>query len=192
VGNPNIVGNASVSSPYETLTLTGNTGTGILELALKIYGSNNATFAQLGFGFQNFNWSDVQGVTVTNTGTVGSASNWGVMGSGNLDGFGSFDQTIGANSAQGNRLNAVDIQIQFKSGSYDDAVTSNFEVKNGGGGNGPFFYFASDYFPASGISGYVGDDLPPVTPTPEPASMTLCGIGGVLLVGAWWRKRRAA
>lgn len=130
----------------------------------------------MGFDFQNFTWGDVAQVTVANTGTVGSAGNWGVQGSGQLDGFGRFEQVIGASSSSGNRLNGVDIQIQFKSGFYGDAVAANFEVQNAGGGNGPAFYFASDYFPSAGQSGYVGDSQPALS-TPAPPGLVLAGIG---------------
>src|SRR5262249_57671908 len=115
--------------------------------------------ARLGFDFQNFTWSDVAKVTITNTGTVGSASNWGVLGGGQLDGFGTFDQVIGASSSgNGNRLNGVDILIQFKSGYFGDATAANFEVRNGGGGNRPGFFFPPPSFP------------PPPPPAPLSAS----------------------
>jgi hypothetical protein len=190
-GNANIGGNTSVASPYETLVVTGNTTTGIMDLSLTVAGGNNARFAQLGFDFQNFSWSDVASVTITNTGTVGSVSHWGVLGSGQLDGFGRFDQVIGATSSGGgNRLNGVDIQIQFKNGFFGDATASNFEVQNAGGGNGPAFYFASDYFPPSGITGYVGDSQPAIS-TPAPSGLVLASIGlGCFGFFAWARRRR--
>ena len=57
--NPDLAGNGSVCSPYETLVISGNTTTGIVDLRLAIAGGNNARFARLGFDFQNFTWSDV-------------------------------------------------------------------------------------------------------------------------------------
>jgi hypothetical protein len=189
-GNPNIGGNTSVSSPYETLVVTGNTTTGVVDLSLTVAGGNNAQFARLGFDFQNFNWNEVASVTITNTGTVGSASNWGVLGSGQLDGFGRFDQVIGATSSNGDRLNGVNIRIQFNTRFIGDATASNFEVLNAGGGNGPAFYFASDYVPASGITGYVGDSQPAIS-TPAPPGLVLAGIGlGCMGFVAWIRRHR--
>jgi hypothetical protein len=186
LGNPNIAGNSSVTSPYADLKITGDVTTGKLIFNITLAGTNSgkATFGAFGFDFNQalVNASDF---TVKVTGTGGSTALWGAMGSGDLDGFGRFDEVIGPSSnGLANRLTSVNIELDFKAGKFDEALVSNFVVANAGGANGPAFDFAEEFFPNTGATGFIGVALP------EPTPLVLLASGGVCLAVVLVLRRR--
>ncbi len=181
LGNPGVAGNNTVSSPYANVEVTGNTSTGIVDFKVSVAGTNPATLGAFGF-----NYSNVGNFSLASfTGTGGNTSSWGLTSGGQMDGFGSFAAQVGpSSSAAGNRLTGFEFQLQLA--DHSQALASNFEVLNSGGGNGPAFSFAQEYFPNSGGTGYVG--VSNAAPTPAPPSVVLLGIG---LVGlACYRRRQ--
>jgi hypothetical protein len=191
LGNPNIAGNTGVSSPYATLTITGNASTGVVDFAVTLAGANQGSFGEFGFDYNHGNVS-AGDFTASITGTGGNTSSWGLQGSGQMDGFGTFDEVFGpSNNAASARLTSFDIKLQFAAGKFGEAQVSNFEVLNAGGANGPGFYFAEHFFPASGQTGYIGvNTLPQAAPAPR--SFVLFGIGAVGLAGYGWRRWKPA
>lgn len=187
VGNPGVTGNGTVSSPYASVTVTGNTSTGIVDFQVSV-GSNPAKLGSFGFNYNagvgSFNLSSFSGVG-------GNTSSWGLQSGANMDGFGSFNSIVGpSTSGAANRLTSFDFQLQLS--DHSQALASNFEVLNAGGGNGPGFAFSQEYFPNSGSTGFVGVNSLGTSAVPAPPSVVLLGIGFCGWLGARWRKRKLA
>ncbi|MHB8415731.1 MAG: PEP-CTERM sorting domain-containing protein [Acidiferrobacteraceae bacterium] len=125
------------------------------------------------YGIQNFGFNS--DITLKNSNYMGLPSGWSFGKSGNLDGFGSFnDVTNGTGTNRQDPLTfsvnigtIADYQLTNSSGNYFAAHIAGF---NNNGLNSA--YFASD-----------------ITPVPEPATAWLLG-PGLMVLGAVVRKRK--
>jgi hypothetical protein len=181
--NSGVSGNNTVSSPYANLTITGDTVTGVVTFSIDV-NSNPASFGTFGFN-SNVRSSDYTYKIDKWPGYLnGSPSpDWGIGTGSNISSFGYFKQIFGpSNNNNNNRLTSLTFELDFKSGMYNEAVASNFEVKNSKGN-----YFALEYFPNDPSTGFVGTDS--LTPVPAPAAMLL-GLSGLLIFGLILGMRR--
>lgn len=190
VGNPGISGNNAVTAPYATVTVTGDTNTGIVTFSATVTQANiNSAAAKLGeFGF-NYDHSKVtSGFSLAGfTGTGGDASSWSLGNGGQMNGFGSFDKIVGPSSnAAGNHLTTYQIQLQLN--DFSQALASNFEVLSSGAAGDGNMVFASHLYPNSGNTGFIGVSSAGAAAAPAPSSLLLLGIGVVGLLGYRWRQ----
>lgn len=190
VGNPNILGNPAVGSPYATLTID-SVSADTLRFSLDTAG-NNALFSTFAF---NLNGPSVANLTLTNiSGTgPGDPSNWSLFTQNNgvpMDGFGKFDVGVGPSSSN-QRLSSLVFDLKFSDPSY--ANINSVLRGNSGAGNPPgTFYYALEYFPSNGNTGYVGVSDPPATvATPAPPGFVMLLTGMVTLGGIHLVRRRS-
>jgi hypothetical protein len=191
VGNSALQGNNSVSSPYAHVTISGNTATGVLTISIDTAG-NPAKFGAFGFDLKGISASDFTAKVDSSTG--GNSSTWALSSGGNMDGFGSFKEEFGpSTNAQSKRLSTLTFELDFFSGKFGEAVPASIEALNAGGGNGPGFYFALEYFPNTGNTGFAGvNTLGPNPVVPEPSTLALAGIAISGLLCFWAVSRRKA
>jgi hypothetical protein len=176
-GNDKIANNAHVSSPYATLQLTADSTAGTVQFALAPTSQSvSVTFSEFGFN-TSLPRKDITSIT-------GLPSGWTVAinPSGGLDGFGKYDFVVSApSSSQGDRVSSLSFTANVSPASA--ATVSNFEESNGKA------YFAMDYFPSKGKTGFVAvTSLPPAVPEPTTMAMALTALP---ILGVVRRLRRS-
>ena len=190
--------NATVSSPYATVEVNGNTATGTVAFTVTLTAANQsvATLGEFGFNVSSAVAAAVGGHTLTfNSGSsvvlgTGNTSAWtttgtvpgpAVLSTGtSMDGYGKFDYVVGpANTANANRMTTYMFTWQFDNAAdFGLATDANFEQLTGPPNAGHMF--ASHLFPLNGNTGFIdGAETP--SPVPEPSSIILglCGLVGL-------------
>jgi hypothetical protein len=196
IANTGLAGNNTVVSPYADLSITDSTTDNTLtalqvKFDLTLMNGNNAKFGALGFNLNGISAVDISLASLAGTG--GDYSAWGFGGGGQMDGFGNFDLQVspGSNSND-NRLSSLTFILQFQPGHEVDAKVSSFVALNSGAGNPPgSWYFSAEYFPNSGLTGFIGGRSDAVMANPAPSTIVMLGIAG-MCCGAYRRYRRKA
>jgi hypothetical protein len=178
--------NNTVSSPYAEVTIQGNTKTGQVTFSIDVL-NNPAKFAGFGFNLKGISSSDYSLASLSGTG--GNYSKWSIGNGGNMSGYGTFlEDSDPSNKGAGSLLSSLTFTLQFKTGKFAEATASSFELMNSKGQ-----YFALDYRPDSGKTGFVAADSPDNPPTaPAPSSLILLGAGALCLAGYAFRYQRRA
>lgn len=179
--------------PYGTVTVTGDTDTGLVTITLEA--------SQSGDLFFRFAWNvdetalGSEAFTVTGVNGAGATDDWDVNGPGEFggyNGFGKFDWEVVAPNGQSGRLDPVVVEIQFT--SYDSSTDSalvnpdNFIVANTTG-----YSFSAHLVPSGGGATIIIADGDPFIPgVPEPSSLLLAGLGAFAGLGLRHRRRLSA
>ncbi len=165
--------NTTVSSPYASVTITGDTGTGMVTFTLSVL-SNPASMTHFGFNPTASIASDFAMSFVSGT-PVGNTTNWSPLSvdfSQTMDGYGTFSERVGpSTNSAGDRLTSYTVKAQFSAGKFGEALASNFENANSSGQ-----LFALEYFPNSGNTGFVGDATPGGA-VPGPSGLIIAASG---------------
>ncbi|HWE39646.1 MAG TPA: PEP-CTERM sorting domain-containing protein [Isosphaeraceae bacterium] len=179
-------GTAHLASPYGTVTLTDNTTTGTVTFEIK---STTGKFDS--FGFNTSVATSKFDVTATNDQVWSKVST--TLNQNAQDGFGKYTVVVEPSSAS-NSLRSADetIVVQMKnSGDFALATAANFSLLATGGN--PAGYFAA-HLNQPTETGFVAvtklDPIQTTNATPEPSTMILAAIGGVMGLGARWQRRR--
>jgi hypothetical protein len=177
--------NSTVSSPYATLTVSGDDAkNGLVKFDLKVDG-NSAYLNELGFNLAN-------GVKTTDfkldalSGDTTGKLNFQKQ----MDGFGTYAVQFD-HGKPGSSSGTTELTFTLKMENNKVADASNFFGLNGGNAANPpgKFNYAADYFPTVGLTGYVG--------APAPSSAVLAASTGLCLLplglmAAYKRRKLAA
>ena len=160
----------SAEHPCGTVTVIGSSTLNVsitMNSGFGIFGNNTA------FGFSTVGSNT--GVTLSD---FSSTLFNGTGGTGNEDGWGSFEFRVdgpgGASAVQ---------NLSFTVTRSENPFTSPADIEQGAtGGNGFTIFGLHVRNNSSGLTGYAGVDASPATVTPEPASIGLLGLGSVAFV----------
>jgi hypothetical protein len=172
----------SVSVPCAEVTITtsGNTVTFIVSSL-----DNGYVFDTFGFNFTGAG-------TLSLTSASGEVSSPSLGGSGNEDGFGSFD----FNFDTGKNGGSSGGDCVVTAGSPGAGCTFSFTVMDSLPGSLTASEFEPDFAghlaAINGNTGYVGDAVPSTSPVPEPSSLMLLGTGALTLAGLVRRRNMRA
>jgi LPXTG-motif cell wall-anchored protein len=114
-------------------------------------------------------------------------------GSGNEDGFGSFSHTIDSFDGDQYAQQSITIRLTRASGTWANDASVLTPTSNGHYlAAHVFVYNNANYTGGAALTGYATSDEGnnTITETPEPATMSLAGIGFAGIAGYVWRKRR--
>jgi len=147
--------------PYGSIDVTANSATGTITFVVTALTGASDKLGEFGFN------TDLA-LLATNFTTV--PTNW-ILGSGQMDGFGKFDWTVGS-SAEADRVHEATIIISGLDPSL--ATLTHFNIPNASGNT-----FAAHLF-QPGLTGFIAD---PPTAAPEASTMLLLGSGLLGLAG---------
>jgi hypothetical protein len=137
-----------LESPYATLSIVGNTTSGLVTFTLSTSAHNASAPINAVFNDLSFNTA----LTLGTDFTLASASNGGTIGSGgNISEIGDFKYSVGGNGSASRDQPYVFV-LQLTNNSM--AIASNFAVANADGN-----YFAAHIYTSlnNGTTGYIGD-----------------------------------
>lgn len=198
-GGGGIANNSTVTSPYEQIVMTGDTTAGTVQFAITIPANDaGATIHEFGFNITSL----LSGLATSNfTGISPNDFSATVDANQQLDGFGKFDVILATSSAS-----VREPSLSFTISGINALVgDSNWTLTSDTGSSEILFaapsdghLFASDYFPATGATGFVdGPVFVPGGPdpnviTPQPNSAVLLGLGAFGLIAFRLRRRSSA
>ena len=190
VGTNNSVGvPCTVAAPCAQVTITtsGNTATFTVSSLL-------SGFVFDTFGFNYTGSGALALAPPAPSGEVGSSPSLG--GSGNEDGWGSFDWNFDTDKSGGS--DGGDCMVSMgtpgagctftftvKDASVMTVTASEFESLSSGGNGSGFF---AGHVAGANASGFIGDSVPTTSPGPEPSSLMLLGTGALALAGVIRRR----
>jgi hypothetical protein len=182
VANSGLALSKVVGSPYAELTVKTNAN-GTVTFTV----TNLGEASQLGMLGFNLN-----GITTNDFKLVSGPSNWGLQGSGEMSGFGRYDEEFGPGP---NSLRQTSYSFVLASTQSGKTLTaSDFLAANSGNaGIAPgIFDFALEVFPSDGNTGFAGAPALPAPPSvaPAPPSVALFALAAFCGGLVWWRRRK--